>query len=415
MRSRHLSLTLLFASFLLLFTIEARAQVIPISGKITLKQPDGSVVPVAGAIVDIYRTDVKQNFQAISDSTGAYKVTLVYIGTYTISVSARGAKPEFRTGVRLMRQPTHDFTLVRGDGSRLTLEQISAGAATASESPKSSDVERKTSEVEEQNRKITQSNEAVLKAFNAGNAALNANQLDEAIARYREGLAVRADEPALLTNLAEALQRRGVASFNSSVKASNSSTSEGTRNAAKRDWLEAAKLSRKALDVLSGQPPGPSDLPAYVKNKQTAMEVYARAMRLVATKVDQTQASTAWEAYSAYIAIQIDPAFKTKLRNEALEMLFDAGATDEAVARARKIVATEPNDLVANRILGLSLFASNIKTNFQEAADHLQTYLDFAPDSDPLKSSVQESLEYLKSVENITPKKRRANSKSGRP
>ena len=91
-----------------------------------------------------------------------------------------------------------------------------------------------------------------------------------------------------------------------------------------------------------------------------------------------------------------------------LQMAFDAGSVDLAIAEARKILATQPNDLDANRVLGLALFASGDKKNFQEAADVLQRYVDLAPDTDPIKQSAKDSLDYLISAENIKPRRRQA-------
>ena len=53
----------------------------------------------------------------------------------------------------------------------------------------------------------------------------------------------------------------------------------------------------------------------------------------------------------------------------------------------------------------LALFASGDKAKFQEAANYLQRYVDKAPDTDPLKQSAKESLDYLKTAENVKPEK----------
>ena len=96
-------------------------------------------------------------------------------------------------------------------------------------------------------------------------------------------------------------------------------------------------------------------------------------------------------------------------------MLFDAGATDLAVAEAQKVLAENPDDIDANRIMGLALFASGDKAKFQQAANYLQHYVDKAPDTDPLKASAKESLEYLKTAENVKPEKTQpARGTSGR-
>ena len=405
------------AALILLSAPGVAAQVAQVSGTVTLKRVDGSVVPIEGALVDIYRTDLKQKFQATTDSRGAYlRAGIPFMGTYTIAVSAPGARPDYRAGVRVAQQAVHDFALVPGDGSRLSLEQIAAVAtAPAGESPQAraapEELERKNNELKEQNAKIEHENEAVSRTFIAGNAALNAGHVEEAIAQYREGLAVRHNEPALLTNLSEALRRRGVDRYNAAIKEQDNDRRKAGLEAGKQDWAEAAQLSRQALDIIDrASPTDPAERQTYAQNRRAALLAYAEAMRFVATKVqaDGSQARAAWDAYQRYLAVETAPAKKAKLRGEALQMLFDAGAVDMAVAEARKALAAEPNNLDALRILGLSLFASGDKKNYQESADFLQRYVDLAPDTDPLKVSAKESLDYLKSTENVKPRRRQS-------
>ena len=408
---------------LLLFSAAgAVAQVTQISGKVALKRADGTVVPVPGAVIDIYRTDIKWQAQVRTDKNGGYTHAGVpFVGTYTIAVSAPGAHPDYVPSVRVSQRPVIDFELKPGDGSRLTLEQIKQLAAAAPGAPAASAaesaeakaarerLERETARIEEENKKITAANEIVARTFKAGNEAIFAGRYDEAIAQYREGLAARPDEPAILANLSEALRLRGVNRFNAAVKDQDRNRRDAGQSAAKKDWTEAAQASRKALEVIKSAPTNdPEQQGIYAGNRIAALSTYALAMRLVATKVDQTQASAAWEASQEHISVETDPAKKAKLRGDALQMLFDAGSVDLAIAEARKILATEPNQLGANRVLGLSLFASGEKKNFQEAADRLLRYVTLAPDTDPLKQSAKESLDYLKTAENIEPRKGQA-------
>ena len=177
---------------------------------------------------------------------------------------------------------------------------------------------------------------------------------------------------------------------------------------AKKDWSDAADAAKKALDTINAALAGGADAQqaqVYGQNKVAALSTRALAMRLVATKVDQTQGQAAWDAYQEYLKVETDPAKKAKMKGEALQTLFDAGAVDLAVTQARAAVAEDPDNVDANRILGLALFASGDKAKFQEAANYLQRYVDKAPDTDPLKASAKESLDYLKTAENVKPEK----------
>ena len=425
------SIRTLFAALMLAaFAVSASAQTTQVNGKVTLKQADGNEVPVVGAQIDIYRTDIKQNFSTKTDKRGQYvHAGLPFVGTYTIAVSAPGARPTFLANQRFTQSQERNFTLQPGDGARLTLDQIKAlgtsggtvgggttggGAAPAPSESKEDRAarekrEKEIAEIEAKNRKITETNEIISRTFKAGNEALSAGRLEEAIKHYSEGVAARADEPALLSNLSEAQRRRGVERYNAAIKATDSAARTQGIEEAKKDWTEAATNAQKALDAIKAATGSgsadPQQQQVYAQNRLAALSIRAQAMRLVATKVDQSQARAAWDAYQEYLAAEIDPAKKAKYKGEALQTIFDAGAVDLAVEQARAVIAEDPENVDANRILGLALFASGDKAKFQEAANFLQRYVDKAPDTDPLKQSAKESLDYLKTAENVRPER----------
>jgi len=109
--------------------VTASAQVATLTGKVTLKQEDGTQAPVADAVVDIYRTDISQKFQTKTNKRGEFThAGIQLVGTYTIAVSAPGARPDFVPNVRGSAQAPINFDLLPGDGSRLTQEQIKTAA-----------------------------------------------------------------------------------------------------------------------------------------------------------------------------------------------------------------------------------------------------------------------------------------------
>jgi tetratricopeptide (TPR) repeat protein len=292
-----------------------------------------------------------------------------------------------------------------GGGSANTGGGSAPPAENKEDKARRAELDKKLAEVNKKNEEITKGNEVIARTFKAGNDALNANRLDEAIAAYQEGLAARADEPALLTNLSEALRRRGVNRFNDALKGTDADAKTRALDEAKKDWKDAADASQKALQVINAGGTDPQQAAVYAQNKIVALSTRALAMRLVATKVDQAQAQAAWDAYQEYLAVEPDAAKKAKYKGEALQMLFDSGAVDNAVTQARAVLVEDPENVDANRILGLALFATGDKAKYQEAANFLQRYVDKAPDTDPLKQSAKESLEYLKTAENVKPEK----------
>jgi tetratricopeptide (TPR) repeat protein len=128
-------------------------------------------------------------------------------------------------------------------------------------------------------------------------------------------------------------------------------------------------------------------------------------MRLVATKVDQSQAETAFAIYSEYAALESDPATRSARRTSAAKILFDASAFDRALSEFEKIVAAEPNNYDAHLYLGLAMFDTGDKAKFQAAADQLAIFADKAPADHPLRGDARSVVDYLKEQENITPRR----------
>lgn len=279
------------------------------------------------------------------------------------------------------------------------------------------EIEAQNKKIEAENKKITADNATVVRTFSAGNDALTAKHYDEAIAAYREGLAVRPDEVALLTNLSVALRARGVDTYNDGVKNPNGEARAKGTDAAAKDWLEAAEAAQKGLTILIGVAPGlQRQEPAYVRNKYFLLAARAQAMRLVATKVDQTQAQAAWDAYQAYLAVEADAEKKSKFKVEALQMLYEAGELDMAIAQARITLRQDPANVATNYILGMALAATGDKSKYAEAVKYLQIYLAKAPDSDPLKQPAKDVLGFIETEVPVTvpAKRRRGRSTKGK-
>jgi predicted Zn-dependent protease len=84
-------------------------------------------------------------------------------------------------------------------------------------------------------------------------------------------------------------------------------------------------------------------------------------------------------------------------------MLLDSGQADKALVEFQGILHSQPDNPEANLGAGLSLYASQDKAKFQEAANYLQHFVDVAPDSNPLKSDAKAILAELKSTEKVVP------------
>jgi tetratricopeptide (TPR) repeat protein len=431
------------AVLLVFASISAVAQVGELRGTVMMKQADGQKVPLADAQIDVFRTDIKGEYKTKTNKKGEWVFAgIPFVGTYVVAASHPTASPNFIPGVKAGRGVSVDIEVTPGDGKRLTFDEIknaggaSAAPANPSESAKSGGGEseadkakreemlRKNKEIEEGNKKITTANEIIARTFKAGNEALTAataaskasngeqaiQKYSEAVTQFDEGLAADAEQPAILTNKAVALKGRGVERYNSAIRSKTLDDAGKTAalEGAKADFKAAAEASTKAVTLIKAQtvPTDPAELARFNGNKYAAMLTQAESMRLFVSKVDATQAPAGVTAFKDYIAVETDPAKKSKAQLDLAQMLLDSGAADKALVEFEAILAATPDNPDANLGAGLSLYAANDKAKFQDAANYLQKFVDKAPDGHPYKDDAKLILQEMKSSQNITPDKK---------
>jgi tetratricopeptide (TPR) repeat protein len=429
-------------------SLTAVAQVGELRGHVWMQQADGQKVPLADAQIDVFRTDMTAKYNTKTNKKGEFVFAgLPFIGTYTVAASHPTAAPNFMPGVKAGREIPCEITVTPGDGKRLTFDEIksagggsptppaasggsSSSAPSAEDRAKAEELRKKNAEIEAGNKKITEANEIIARTFKAGNEALQAasaasraSNTEEALAKYTaavasydEGLAADPEQPAILTNKAVALKGRGVERFNSTVRSKtldDAGRSAGLQ-AAKDDFKAAAEISGKAVTMIKAQPAPTeaAEVQRYNGNKYAAMLTHAESMRLYVSKGgDPSQADPGIAAYKDYIAVETDPAKKSKAQLDMAQMLLDAGAADKALSEFRAILTENPNSPEANLGAGLAVYATGDKTKFQEAANFLQKFVEVAPDSNPMKDDAKAILTELKNTENVTPEKTKSTPK----
>ena len=411
------------------------AQVGELRGKVLIQQADGQKVPLVGAQIDVFRTDMAAKYNTKTNKKGEFVFAgLPFIGTYTVAASHPTAAPNFVPGVKAGREIPCEITVTPGNGKRLTFDEIkSAGGGTAAppsgapaaesaaDKAKREELMKKNAEIEAGNKKIAEANEIIARTFKAGNEALTAagaaakaknpeeaiSKYTEAVSQYDQGLAADPDQPAILTNKAVALKARGVERYNAAVKASDDAAKNSGLQTAKDDFKAAADASGKATTMIKAQaaPTDAAEVQRYNANKYAAFLTYAESMRLFVTKGDPTQADAGLAAFKDYMSVETDPAKKAKAQLDMAQMLLDAGAADKALAEFKAILEASPDSPEANLGAGLAVYAGGDKAKFQEAANYLQHFVQVAPDSNPMKADAKAILAELKNTENVTPEK----------
>ena len=438
------------AVLLAVASVPAFAQVGELRGSVMMQQADGQKVPLADAKIDVYRTDIKGQYDTKTNKKGEFVFAgLPFTGTYTVVASHGTARANFVPGVKVGRGIPVEVTVTPGDGKVPTREELEAAGAfstappaaaaantggnSAADKAKAEELRKKNEEIENANKKITEVNEVIGRTFKAGNDALTAANLaskannseqaiqkyGEAVTQYDEGLAADPEQPAILTNKAVALKARGVERFNSAIRSKTLDDAGRTAalDAAKADFKAAAEASTKAVTLLKAQttPTDPAELDRYSKNKYAALVTNAESMRLFVSKVDTTQADAGLAAFKDYMAVETDPAKKAKAQLDSAQMLLDAGAADKALVEFQSVLASQPDNPEANIGAGLALYAAQDKAKFQEAANYLQHFVNVAPDTHPLKDDAKAILAELKSTEKVVPDKAPARPRPKKP
>lgn len=421
MRHSYFLTSILAVAVLVSSAIVASAQVGQLRGTVQLVGADGNKAPVAGATIDVYRTDISGDFHTKTDKKGEWVFAgLPFVGIYVVATSAPGAAPDARGGVKAGRDIPVDIVLQAGDGKRLAQADAialskgggatagpSSGGESAADKAKLEEMKKKNEEILTANKKAEDTNKIVGESFTAGNAALTAKNYDEAIKQYDIGLAADAEQAALLTNKSAALKGRGVDKYNAAIQSKDDTGKTAGIEAAKADFKGAAEASDKAADLIKKEAAAtdPNDQKRQTANKYAALSVRAEAYRLYVSKGDPSKTDGGIAAFQDYMAVETDPVKKAKAQLDLAQMLLDAGAGDKAYVEYQKILTEKPDDPDANLGAGLALYSTGDKTKYQEAANYFQHFVDKAPDTNKFKNDAKDILANLKNTENVVPER----------
>lgn len=412
MYRKNFFIILLAAAMLCLCSLSAFAQTGAVRGTVKLKQADGTTVLVANAIVDVFRLEVSgRNENNKTNKRGEFHIIGLFVaGKYILSISAPGAQPYIKGGIKPGQDVDIPIVLEIGDGTRYTMEQAKELANSDSPNAKSSgggesaagraereEKIRKNAEITAGNEKVKQSNEIYNRVVKEGNAAYTAGRLAEAIDKYSEAITADPDHPGapvVLTNRSIVLRSIAVEEYNAALKAKD----EAGKATAKKKWAQSAQDAKMAVEKLKAQTP-PSDAgaaAAYKDQIYRALMAHALIMKFFIPLVDPTQVEAATVAYKEYLAVEPDPAIRLKIQLEYAQVLYQTGEIDKSIVEYKKVLETDPENVEALLWVGLALFGTGDPTKYQEAANYLQLFVDKAPDTHELKAGAKETLDELK-------------------
>lgn len=433
---RHLLNIFIAAAVLMSVAVAASAQTGALRGTVKLIATDGSTTPVNGALIDVYRTDISGEYHTKSDKKGEWVFAgLPFTGVYVVSVSAPGASPTARSGVKAGREIPVDIVLNSGDGKKLTKDEAIAvskggGGSTSNSGGGGESAAAKAKREEElkkyeaEKARVSNINETLNRTFKAGQDAIAAKNYDEAVKQFDEGLAADPEQVVLYSRKSLALRLRGVDRYNASIKGTDQTQKAADMESAKKDFQGAADAASKGLEVANKEPAAtdPQAQAGQTSKKLEVLSYRAEAMRLL-VKTDASQGQAALTAYQEYIAAETDAAKKAKAEKDVAQILFDtasdAAGFERAVAAYQKILETTPDDPDALLRIGQAMFNigalnNNDKAKYQEAANYLQRFVDKAPEGQ-LKTEAKELIDALKAQANVTPEKTSTPPRRRRP
>jgi tetratricopeptide (TPR) repeat protein len=423
MRRSHILIALIALAITLLFSMAASAQsMAQLRGHVVLKQADGTSVPLAGAVIDVFRTDIGGKYETKADKKGQFVFAgIPFTGDYILAASAPNAAPYAKGNVKAGREIDYELSLVEGDGRRYTdaeakaaVKSVGTGAVDTAASDKARrDAAAAAKQLEAEKVKVANVNDTLNRTFKAGNDAMTAKNYEEAIRQYDEGLAADPEQVVFYSRKANALRARGVDHYNLSVKSSDAAVKTSELEAAKKDFQLAADTINKGNEVAKKEAAA-TDPTAQQNQTARKLEVLAgraETMRLL-VKTDPSQAEAAMTAYQEYIAAETDAVKKAKAERDVAQILFDTASDpagyDRALAAYKKILEANPDDTDAMLRIGQTLFnmgaLNNDKAKYQEAANYLQLFVSKAPEGQ-LKTEAKDLIEALKAQANVTPER----------
>ena len=408
-------------------------QTAPVRGEVKLEKSDGTVVPVADAIVEAFRTDIDKGKlpETKTNKRGEFNFAGFQLGQrFALAVSAPGIGPMVEPGVKAGMENIV-ITVREGDGRRLTeaeVRQAAKGAAAApaggltdAQKKEIADLQAKNAEIEAKNKKLQADDETARRANTEGRAALDAKNYDLAVAKFDEGIAAVPDyvgsTPILLAGKILALKNRGFDLYVQGAKSAEATAKLEKYNLAKKEYHAALASFAQATDIVK-KAGAATDAKDQAARKSIMSDLYLNTIeihRLMAVaQVDTTRTAEAETMIREYIESEADPAKKTKALTTLGDIMRAASEFDKAAAAYKTVLETAPDNSEVMASLGLTLVAQGFaatpqnRDQLQEGLNYMQKYADTVailptdpPTVQEFKKSVKDTVDYLKNEEKL--------------
>ncbi|HLK50911.1 MAG TPA: carboxypeptidase regulatory-like domain-containing protein [Bryobacteraceae bacterium] len=370
----------LVAAGTMLFAFSALAQTASLEGNV--KGEDGK--PLQGAVIKIDRTDIKGHYQVKTDKKGHYlHAGLPSTGTYDITVAVNGQDKDGVKGVRLksVDMPPVDFDLSKSAAAAAAGQaqaQAAQDATRGMSAQQKAEQEKQMKEREEAMKKNKELNDA----FNAGIAAAQAKQWDQAIQSFTKASELDPKQHVVWAQLAEAQMN----------------------DAEAKKGADADAEMAKALDAYNKAIELKPDDAGYHNNFALSL---AKAKKFPEAQAELTKAAT------------LDPPNAGRYYYNLGALLVNSGQNEPAGEAFKKAIESDPNYADAQYQYGVYLLSKATiagdgkVTPVPGTADAFQKYLALKPDG-PFADSAKSMLQTLGATVDTSYKNPKAESKKGK-
>ena len=403
------------AALLMLLALAATAQTTQIEGTVKLKAADGSMKPIANALVDLYRKDVAGHFNVKTDKAGHFiRLGIPVQGTYLFVVSAPECQPTWADNIRVSQVPSLDFVLSPGDGSVPTYEQVMAaikgGTSSGPSAPSASSADRAKAEAAAKEREakvkeaqaLQTTRDEAINHFKQGVALRDAKNYEGALSEFEQAAAI---DPGKHPSFIEVAHKSNVQLAETHYQLGADLFNNKQKDAAKPHFEKAYEAAKKALALAATETTDPNnknDQITYstvlIKNAMLLAEYYGE-VKLVddtAKAIDNLET--------------LDPANKGKYEVKKADLYRVAGnsdpnMTEKAAAAYKSVLTTDPNNIDALYNLGITLLGSSEKEKIQESLNYLSDFVAKAPPTDKRVPDAKATVEAIKAQYKIEAEK----------
>jgi tetratricopeptide (TPR) repeat protein len=345
-----------FAGLFVITAAAGMAQVCAVEG--TVKGADGQ--PTVGAVIDFQRQDIKGSYKVKTDKKGHYGHYGLPIGTYNVVLFIDGKEVDHINNLHTHPgdPQVENFDMKQAQEQNKALSESLKTGNLTKEQERSMTAEQKAAleKANKENEAKLAKNKALNDAYNAGKAAMDAKNFDEAIADFSKAAEIDATQAVIFSQMA--------------------SSYEG---AAKAKPAEAADLRAKEIEnwkkaiAIDGTNAG------YYNN----MALAYGSMK----DIPNTQASIDKAA-------ELDPAGAGKYYFNLGALLTNSGQTDAACSAFKKAIDADATYADAHYQYGICLVSKaqvNPKTGKvippPGTIEAFQKYLELKPDGKDAEAS----------------------------